>query len=87
MPNIITLTTDFGLGDPFVGIMKGVILGIAPTVPEPPIITALFLGVLLAGAAGVAMMVLRIKALRDTFAYGPYLAAGAVIALLSLGAQ
>src|SRR5437773_2554431 len=27
---IITLTTDFGLADPFVGIMKGVILGIAP---------------------------------------------------------
>jgi S-adenosylmethionine hydrolase len=29
---IITLTTDFGLSDPFVGIMKGVILGIAPNV-------------------------------------------------------
>lgn len=27
---IITLTTDFGLTDPFVGQMKGVILGIAP---------------------------------------------------------
>ena len=27
---IITLTTDFGLSDPFVGIMKGVILEIAP---------------------------------------------------------
>jgi S-adenosylmethionine hydrolase len=27
---IITLTTDFGLSDPFVGIMKGVILGIVP---------------------------------------------------------
>lgn len=27
---IITLTTDFGLADPFVGIMKGVILGSAP---------------------------------------------------------
>src|SRR5215471_1003828 len=27
---IITLTTDFGLSDPFVGIMKGVILGINP---------------------------------------------------------
>src|SRR4051812_12340384 len=26
---IITLTTDFGLSDPFVGIMKGVMLGIA----------------------------------------------------------
>ena len=29
---IITLTTDFGLRDPFVGIMKGVMLGIAPAV-------------------------------------------------------
>ncbi len=28
--SIITLTTDFGVADPFVGIMKGVILGIAP---------------------------------------------------------
>jgi S-adenosyl-L-methionine hydrolase (adenosine-forming) len=27
---IITLTTDFGLRDPFVGIMKGVMLGICP---------------------------------------------------------
>ena len=30
MRPILTLTTDFGLEDPFVGIMKGVILGIAP---------------------------------------------------------
>ena len=29
---IITLTTDFGLTDPYVGIMKGVILDIAPAV-------------------------------------------------------
>jgi S-adenosylmethionine hydrolase len=29
---VVTLTTDFGLVDPFVGIMKGVILGIAPSV-------------------------------------------------------
>lgn len=28
---IITLTTDFGLADSYVGVMKGVILGIAPT--------------------------------------------------------
>src|SRR5437764_10074496 len=27
---IITLTTDFGLSDHYVGVMKGVILGIAP---------------------------------------------------------
>jgi len=30
MRPVITLTTDFGLDDPFVGIMKGVILNIAP---------------------------------------------------------
>ena len=29
---IITLTTDFGYKDPFVGIMKGVIAGINPNV-------------------------------------------------------
>ncbi|MAE65252.1 MAG: hypothetical protein CMJ18_13355 [Phycisphaeraceae bacterium] len=27
---MITLTTDFGLSDPYVGLMKGIILGIAP---------------------------------------------------------
>src|SRR5260370_16244483 len=31
MPPIITLTTDFGLRDPFVGTMKGVILSICAT--------------------------------------------------------
>jgi S-adenosylmethionine hydrolase len=31
-PKLITLLTDFGLCDGYVGIMKGVILGIAPTV-------------------------------------------------------
>lgn len=30
MPAVITLTTDFGLTDPYVAEMKGVILGIAP---------------------------------------------------------
>jgi S-adenosylmethionine hydrolase len=29
---IITLSTDFGLDDPYVGVMKGVILGINPDV-------------------------------------------------------
>ena len=30
MGPLITLTTDFGLDDPFVGIIKGVILNIEP---------------------------------------------------------
>ncbi|MEX0821837.1 MAG: SAM-dependent chlorinase/fluorinase, partial [Rhodothermales bacterium] len=32
MPGLITLTTDFGTQDAYVGAMKGVILGIAPDV-------------------------------------------------------
>ncbi len=32
MPAVITLTTDFGTDDPFVGIMKGVILSLYPQV-------------------------------------------------------
>jgi S-adenosylmethionine hydrolase len=32
MNSIVTLTTDFGLYDPFVGIMKGVMLGINPAI-------------------------------------------------------
>ena len=31
-PRVITLTTDFGTSDPYVGVMKGVILGINPNV-------------------------------------------------------
>ncbi|MBU2539182.1 MAG: SAM-dependent chlorinase/fluorinase [Proteobacteria bacterium] len=32
MPSIITLTTDFGLQDEYVGVMKGVVAGLAPQV-------------------------------------------------------
>ena len=31
MPPVISLTTDFGLSDPFVGVMKGIIAGICPS--------------------------------------------------------
>ena len=33
VPPIISLTTDFGTADPYVGVMKGVILGINPQAP------------------------------------------------------
>ena len=32
MPSIITLTTDFGLEDEYAGVLKGVMLGLAPQV-------------------------------------------------------
>ena len=31
-PRLVTLLTDFGLTDPYVGVMKGVILTLAPAV-------------------------------------------------------
>jgi leader peptidase (prepilin peptidase)/N-methyltransferase len=74
-----------GFGDVKLAAFMGLILGIAPD--EPPIVIALFYGVVLAGLAGLLMMLFRFKALRDTFAYGPYLAAGTLITLLRLGAQ
>lgn len=41
MTKHIALTTDFGYSDPFVGIMKGVMAGIAPDVPQVDITHAI----------------------------------------------
>ncbi len=38
------------------------------------------------GIVGV-MVVLRLKSIRDTFAYGPYLAAGTLYSLFVLGSH
>ncbi|HEX6988803.1 MAG TPA: A24 family peptidase [Bacillota bacterium] len=45
-------------------------------------LVALAIGVLLGGLAGVSALVARRRGLRDAIPYGPYLAAGAVLALL-----
>lgn len=45
-------------------------------------LVALVLGVLLGGLAGIAALVTRRRGLKDTIPYGPYLAAGAALALL-----
>jgi hypothetical protein len=46
----------------------------------PAIVTALFYGVLLGAIAAVGVGVWK-RSMRATFAYGPYLALGAVIVL------
>ena len=58
---IITLITDFGLADPYVGIMKGVILGLNPNAKLIDITHELTPGDII----GAAM------ALKDSFAYFP----------------
>lgn len=65
-----------GFGDVKLALFIGLTLGLFPTVQ------ALVLGVVLAGAVSVALMAVRVKGLRDTIAYGPYLCLGALWLLL-----
>jgi len=74
-----------GFGDVKLVAFIGTILGVTNTTVLSPIFSALFYGVLLAGLLSVILIVLRLKRVRDTIAYGPYLAAGALIVLFQLG--
>ena len=66
-----------GFGDVKLALFMGLLLGPLPTVQ------ALFYGVFLAGVASVAIIVWR-RSMKGTIAYGPYLAAGALITLFQL---
>ena len=68
-----------GMGDVKLAVFIGLVLGFSGTV------NALLLGVLLAGVTSIALIVVRVKRLKDTIAYGPYLAAGALIILFNRG--
>ena len=69
-----------GFGDVKLAALLGAMLG------WPAAGSAIFLGVLLAGLAGVALLLLRVRGLRQGLAYGPYLAAGALIMLFVISA-
>jgi prepilin signal peptidase PulO-like enzyme (type II secretory pathway) len=66
-----------GFGDVKLALFMGLLLGPLPTVQ------ALFYGVLLAGLVSIGIIVWR-RSLKGTIAYGPYLAAGALIVLFQL---
>jgi prepilin signal peptidase PulO-like enzyme (type II secretory pathway) len=63
-----------GFGDVKLALFLGLLLGPLPT------IQALFYGVFLAGLVSVFLIV-RYRTMKQTIAYGPYLAAGALIVL------
>lgn len=75
-----------GFGDVKLVAFIGTILGLTGRSVISPIFSALFYGVLLAGVLSIVLIVVRLKRLRDTIAYGPYLAAGALIVLFQLRA-
>lgn len=64
-----------GFGDVKLALFMGLLLG------WPYTFTAIFYGVVLAGIASIAVIVWH-RSLKGTIAYGPYLAAGALILLL-----
>jgi prepilin signal peptidase PulO-like enzyme (type II secretory pathway) len=69
-----------GFGDVKLAALIGAILG------WPGAGTAVIIGVFLAGLAGVVLILLRIRGLRQGLAYGPYLAAGTLIVLFEISA-
>jgi prepilin signal peptidase PulO-like enzyme (type II secretory pathway) len=70
-----------GMGDVKFSVFMGLVLGLRPT------LTAVFVGVILAGVAALGLVLLRRRTMRDSIAYGPFLAAGALAALFELGAS
>ena len=66
-----------GFGDVKLAIFMGLLLGV------PMIFSALFYGVLFAGIGAVAFIVWH-RSLKGNIAYGPYLAAGALLGLYFL---
>jgi len=70
-----------GLGDVKFSVFMGLILGPQPTV------TAVVLGLFLAGLVAIGLVLLRLRRMRDSIPYGPFLAAGALAVLYALGRQ
>jgi prepilin signal peptidase PulO-like enzyme (type II secretory pathway) len=73
--SVIFKAEALGFGDVKLALFLGLLLGPLPTVQ------ALFYGVFLAGLVSVVLIV-RYRTMKQTIAYGPYLAAGALIVLL-----
>jgi leader peptidase (prepilin peptidase) / N-methyltransferase len=70
-----------GLGDVKFSVFLGLILG-----PQPTFI-AVLTGLILAGVVASGLVLLRLRSMRDSIPYGPFLAAGALAALYSVGAR
>lgn len=64
-----------GMGDVKLAVFVGLVVGSWTA-------QALLLGIILAGVTSIVLIALRLKTLRDTIAYGPYLCAGTLIVLL-----
>ena len=78
---IVFRAEAMGYGDVKLSAFLGLMLGPRPT------FNAVVLGVILAGVVAVALLALRLRGMRDSISYGPFLAGGAIASLLMLGAS
>jgi prepilin signal peptidase PulO-like enzyme (type II secretory pathway) len=76
---IVFKTEAMGYGDVKLSAFLGLVLGPRPT------FNAVVLGVILAGVVAVGLLALRVRGMRDSISYGPFLAAGALASLFMLG--
>jgi leader peptidase (prepilin peptidase)/N-methyltransferase len=64
-----------GLGDVKLSVLMGLMVGF------PAIVTAILVGVILAGFVAIGLVILRLRSMQDSIAYGPFLAAGTLLML------
>jgi prepilin signal peptidase PulO-like enzyme (type II secretory pathway) len=67
-----------GFGDVKFSVLIGLMVGF------PAVLSAVLSGVVLAGLVAVALVLLRVRTMKDSIAYGPFLAMGALLALYRL---
>lgn len=70
--------SGMGFGDVRLAFVLGLFLG---WISLAHVLSGLFLGVLLLSVLGIVLWVLRIRSLQDHMAFGPFLAAGAALAV------
>lgn len=71
----------FGWGDVKLGAVLGAMIGFSMNSSAPTVVTAIMAGILLAGVVVTILLVTRVMKMSDTLAYGPFLAAGGMMAL------
>lgn len=78
---VVVTRGGVGLGDAKLAFFLGAMLGIDPIFSSPTL-RALIYGIVLGGVVALLLLVTRIRGMHDYIPYGPYICAGACLALL-----
>jgi leader peptidase (prepilin peptidase)/N-methyltransferase len=70
-----------GLGDAKLGALIGAVTGAGPTTATLGAVYAIVAGIFIGGATSMILLVTRVRGLKDSIPYGPFLCAGAALIL------